>query len=433
MVNAGGHLGALGRAYLNREIRSWDDVYENGPRPASQHDDELLDMHARPRPEAPAFSDGWASIRARHPGPRRPGAGPGRDRLRHGLRPVQRRLRLRPARPGSRRTGRKTGHRPLRAPWEYQPRPVAAEIGDWDASIILDLASDLADGTEPPGFWAAAAGARAEKGAGRYGAAAASWTLARDQLPSGHLMRDGLDSLISALRTASGTGQHVTRRGYIVHHSTEPPSPWSAGQLVEAVRNHAAGLGDDKQALRKVLDGWTDGAIAAAFDAAREPGEAVARACLFATFERAEPLALNTWQAARAVTEAIRTARQSPEAAGIKVSEDPGHPLVYDLRIPCAIASALSLGAGANEFAAERIGRMTDIAGCVTILQAEAGKDFTTVTIRLDSAAPAADSPAPAAAGFPCPPRPATAGKAPGPASSRAGQQVPPRTRGRAW
>ena len=109
---------------------------------------------------------------------------------------------------------------------------------------------------------------------------------------------------------------------------------------------------------------------------------------------------LNAWRAARAVTEAIWTAGQSPEAAGVKVSEGPGHPLVYDLRVPHGIASALRLGAGANEYAEERIGLALGAAGFVTILQTHAGQDFTTVTIGLGSGAPtgtpAADGPGPA-------------------------------------
>jgi hypothetical protein len=287
MVNSQARLGALGRAYLNREIRSWNDIYESGRRPVNQKDSELLDLHVRPRPQAPAFSQGSAS------------SVPGTL-----------------ARAGQELARAETGYDTAYARFtdasdfaQYARIPageaaslvtaisgplagisrefVTAEVDDWDTSINLDLASKFADGTEPPGFWAAAADARAAKGSGDYRTAAASWMLARGQLPSGHLMRDGLDSLISALHAASGTGQHVTRDGYIVHHSTEPPSPWSTGQLVEAVRTHAAGLADGKQALRKVLDGWSDGAIAAAFDAARDPDEAVARACLFATLERA--------------------------------------------------------------------------------------------------------------------------------------------------
>jgi hypothetical protein len=111
---------------------------------------------------------------------------------------------------------------------------------------------------------------------------------------------------------------------------------------------------------------------------------------------------LNAWRAARAVAEAIWTAGQSPEAAGIRVSEGPGHPLVYDLRVPHGIASALNLGAGANEYAEERIGLTLGVAGFVTILQTQTGQDFTTVTIRLGSGAPAeapaADGLAPASA-----------------------------------
>lgn len=116
---------------------------------------------------------------------------------------------------------------------------------------------------------------------------------------------------------------------------------------------------------------------------------------------------LSTWRAARAVTEAILTAGRSPEAAGIKVSEGPGHPLVYDLSIPHAIARALGLGAGANELAEEQIGLGLGVAGFVTILRAETGKDFTTVTIRLGSGAPAgapaAGSAVPASVGDPEP------------------------------
>ncbi len=290
MVGSGTHLGMLGRAYFNREIRSWDDIYESGPRPVNQNDSELLDLHARPRPQAPAFSFGWASSV--------PGtlarAGQELARAETGFDTAYARFSdasdfAQYAQiPAGQATSLVTA---LSGPLgKISSELVTAEVEDWDASITLDLASMLADGTEPPGFWAAAADARATKGAGDYGAAAASWTLARDQLPSGHLMGDGLDSLISALGTASGTGQHVARAGYIVHHSTEPPSPWNTGQLAAAVRTHAAALGDAKQALRNVLDGWTDGAIAAAFDAARDPDEAVARACLFATFERADQL-----------------------------------------------------------------------------------------------------------------------------------------------
>ncbi len=287
-ANSRAHLGTLGRAYLNREIRSWNDIYESGPRPVSQNDSELLDLHARPRPQAVAFLPGRASFVA----DTLARAGQELARAETGFDTAYARFsdasdfaqyaRV-PADQAASLVAALSGPRA-----EISRELVAAEIDDWDTGITPDLASDLADGTEPPEFWAAAADARAAKGAGDYGAAAASWMLARDQLPPGHLMRDGLDSLISALHTASGAGQHVTRHGYIVHHSTEPPSSWTTDQLVEAVRKHAAGLGDHKQALRKVLDGWSDGAVAAAFDAARDPDEAVARACLFATFERAE-------------------------------------------------------------------------------------------------------------------------------------------------
>src|SRR5208282_1981638 len=199
MVNADGHLGALGRAYLNREIRSWNDIYENSPRPVNQNDSELLDLHARPRPQAPAFSHGRASSvpgTLARAGQELVRAETGYDTAyarfsdasdfaQHARVPADQAASLVTALSG-----------PL---GDISSELVAAEVDDWDASITLDLASDFADGTEPPRFWAAVADARAEKGAGHYGAAAASWTLARDQLPSGHLMRDGLDSLISAL------------------------------------------------------------------------------------------------------------------------------------------------------------------------------------------------------------------------------------------
>jgi hypothetical protein len=130
---------------------------------------------------------------------------------------------------------------------------------------------------------------------------------------------------------------------------------------------------------------------------------------------------LNTWHAAKAVAEAIQTAGRSPDAAGIKVSEGPGHPLAYNLRIPNAIASPLNLGAGANEFAEEQVGLGLGVAGFVTITQVETGKDFTTITLRLGSDAvartPAAGDPVLASVvrsgtgDFPSGPRPMAPGR----------------------
>lgn len=159
---------------------------------------------------------------------------------------------------------------------------------------------------------------------------------------------------------------------------------------------------------------------------------------------------LDTHRAVEAVVEAIQTAGRSPEAAGIKVSEGPGHPLVYDLRIPDAIARDLGLGAGADEIVEERIGRRIDVAGSVTILRTETGEDFTIITLRLGSSAPAKPGPASAveaglgatagrrnpARQFPrnastSPRRHAPGGPTQSLASPHPGQQVPHRAGGR--
>jgi hypothetical protein len=288
LVTSRATLGMIGRAYLNREIRWWDDIYENGPRPVNQYDTELLDLHARPRPGTPDLPAGWErSV---------PGAlasaGQGLSHAETAF--EQAYARFSDAADYAQHAGLTQDQAAAlitsrSAPLGRLSRElVTAEAGDWDAAITLDLADELADGTEPAEFWAAARNARSAKGAGDHGAAAAAWTLARGRLPDGHLMRDGLDSLIFALHAARIGGEHVTRAGYIAHHSTTPARP--AGWQVQAVREHASRLGDDKQGLRMILSQWSDGEIAAAFDNARDPGEAIARACLFATFERADRL-----------------------------------------------------------------------------------------------------------------------------------------------
>ena len=93
---------------------------------------------------------------------------------------------------------------------------VAAEIAGWDTSPPHDLADEMADGTEPAAFWEVARSARAAKGAGDYGTAAAIWLLARDLLPDGHPLRGGLDRLIAALREGEARGGFVTRDGRLL-------------------------------------------------------------------------------------------------------------------------------------------------------------------------------------------------------------------------
>ena len=289
-------LGDIGRAYLAREIRSWDDIYENGPRPLNENDSDLLDLHARPRPDPALLRASWEES---VPGDLA-AAGQELARAETGFDTAY--ARFSDASDYAQYAQMAAGQaaRAVTAicgPLDDLSRDIVDyEISDWNTSIHLDLAVALADGTEPARFWDAAANARPAKAAGDYGNAAAWWTLARNQLPAGHLLRDGLDSLTRALLSAAAPGQHVTCAGYILHHSTEPASPWSSAQLAESVREHAAALDDGKHALREILDGWSDGEIAAAIDDARSPDEAVARACLFATFERADQAGVQSAQ-----------------------------------------------------------------------------------------------------------------------------------------
>ena len=160
--------------------------------------------------------------------------------------------------------------------------------------------------------------------------------------------------------------------------SADSDSPYARGRSLElGITRRPDGYADWQ--WREYVAGFADGARLRTHDAAARAEEAL---------EQAQGLGARL--AARAVAEAIRTAGRSPEAAGIKVSEGPGHPLVYDLRIPHALASALSLDAGANDLAEEQIGLVLGVAGCVTILGAEIGGDFTSVTIRLGSGGPEA-------------------------------------------
>lgn len=295
LVTSRARLGSLGAHYLEREIRGWGDIYDNGARPLGPWD-QMLDLHTRPGPATPGqLHPGWE---ATVPGAL---ARAGVDLARGEIQWEAAYFRFSDATD----FGQHAGLTPDQAAWlvtahgtalgDISREQVTAEIDDWNTSFALDLAGHLADGAEPPGFWAAAKDARVAKGAGDYEAAAAAWLAARDLLPTGHLLRDGLDSLVYALRAAQATGEYVTHFGTIAHFFAAmtpvplgvPDPAWTSDTLAAAVREHAARLGGDTPAWRKVRS-WSDRDIAGAIQDCRDPGEAIARACLTATFEVAE-------------------------------------------------------------------------------------------------------------------------------------------------
>ncbi len=164
---------------------------------------------------------------------------------------------------------------------------------------------------------------------------------------------------------------------------TEPVTAQSA----PASAPGAMGAAPDRSAARRAsADLGFEGAAGTPLPAARA---AVAQA-------------MNGTLAGRAIAEAIWTAGRSPGAAGITVREGPGHPLAYHLCIPDAIARALGLCTGAYGHAAEQI-RLSLGMDVVTLLSAETGPSWTTITLKLGDASPAVGPPLAMASRIPAP------------------------------
>ncbi len=216
LVISAAEPGILGRRYLDREVRGWDDIYEAGPRPGGPGDREFLDLHARPRPDASGLRPGW-ELRA-----------PGKlARAGAGLAEAEAAFagaisRFDDAADFAQCAGVSQGDVQGLVTAHGQAlgaigrEYVSEEVSGWDTSPPHDLADELADGTEPAIFWEAAWQARAWKGFGNYREASRAWVRARDLLNVGHPLHAGLDRMITSLRTADGTGQHVTRDGRLL-------------------------------------------------------------------------------------------------------------------------------------------------------------------------------------------------------------------------
>jgi hypothetical protein len=214
MVTYRATLGVLGGRYLERELDGWDDIYEAGPRPVSQADLGLLDLHARPRPPAGLPWD-WVKLV-----PRDLAAAGARLALAE-ISFAEAFARWDDAAAFAQHAGiaradvaglvEASGVRLGDIGGKY----VAEEIGKWDTSAPLDLADMLANGTEPAAFWQAAGSARIAKANGDYATAAVLWHAARRELPVGHPLRSGLDRLIAALHAGATAGGHVTRDGIL--------------------------------------------------------------------------------------------------------------------------------------------------------------------------------------------------------------------------
>jgi hypothetical protein len=216
LVTSAGTLGVLGRRYLDREVAGWDDIYETGPRPGGPADLELLDLHARPRPGASRFGPG-SEMHA-----------PG-QLAETGARLAEAEVAFAEAigrfddaadfaqcAAVSQSEAQALVWAGVQALGAIGREYVSEEVDGWFAGPPHDLADQFADGTEPAAFWEAAWQARTAKGSGDYEAAALAWVQARDVLPAGHPLRASLDGMITSLRTAAGTGQHVTWDGRLL-------------------------------------------------------------------------------------------------------------------------------------------------------------------------------------------------------------------------
>jgi hypothetical protein len=216
LVTSAGTLGVLGRRYLDREVRGWEDIYEAGPRPGGPGDVELLDLHARPRPGASRFGPG-SELRVRE------------QLAEAGARLAEAEVSFAEAigrfddaadfaqcAAVSQSEAQALVWVGVQALGAIGREYVSEEVDGWFTGPPHDLADQFADGTEPAAFWEAAWQARAAKGSGDYGVAALAWVQARDLLPAGHTLRASLDGMITSLRTAAGTGQHVTWDGRLL-------------------------------------------------------------------------------------------------------------------------------------------------------------------------------------------------------------------------
>jgi hypothetical protein len=215
-VTSTARLGILGQFYLDREVRGWGDIYEAGPQPAGPADLDLLDLHARPRPAArpvPGLELHAAGQLSR--------AGAGLAEAEMAFTVVV--ARFDDASDFAQCAGVSQDQaQDLVTAAAQTLGPIGRDyVSDdistsWDTSHPHDLADQLADGSEPAAFWEMAWQARAAKGRGDYGDAAQAWLRARDLLDVSNPLRDGLDGLITSLRTADGTGQYVTWDGRLL-------------------------------------------------------------------------------------------------------------------------------------------------------------------------------------------------------------------------
>ena len=216
LVTSAGTLGVLGRRYLDREVRGWDGIYETGPRPAGPADLELLDLHARSRPGASRFgapSELHVRGQLAEAGARLAEAEVAFAEAIGRFDDASDFAQCAAVSPSEAQALVWVGVQALGAIGrEY----VSDEVDGWFTGPPHDLADQFADGAEPAAFWEAAWQARTAKGSGDYEAAALAWAQARDLLPAGHPLRASLDGMITSLRTAAGTGQHVTWDGRLL-------------------------------------------------------------------------------------------------------------------------------------------------------------------------------------------------------------------------